>query len=109
MEYDTQTKDAFYFGYINVTSILYFSISRRSKEGNEIWIQQFTNLPIPRSLMYSQENEAIYFSLSVHSNFTLIKINSTSGEYLQRVYGGDFYQHFQYHSCVLSSDESIIF
>ena len=59
--------------------------------------------------MYSHTNEAIFISLSVRPTFYLLKMNSTSGEYLQFLKGGTIYQYHTIHTCSLSNDESTIF
>ena len=107
IEYDTETEDFFYFGYVSLNNGNF--ITRRNQNGSEVWTQNFNNILVRRSLMYSSTNEAIYVWASENTTFSLIKIDSTNGTIVQHRKGGSVYQYHGYHSCSLSNDESIIF
>ena len=107
IKYDSQTQDFIYFTETYTRGTTPYLISRRNKQGDEVWTQQFQNNLVKNSSMYSQTNGIVYSWLS-SSTFTLIRLNSTNGNSLQHLMGGSAYQRY-YHTCSLSSDESTIF
>ena len=117
IEYDSQTTDFFYLGYINENDydssnsdepVPHF-ISRMDHSGNLVWGKGYVtnyNYSSHNTLQYSSSDQALYYV--IHTDpISLVKANSSNGEILNTYHlHDDPYYHATWHNfCSLSDDE----
>ena len=105
VDYDSSSGDFFYLG----VGATYDFVSRVDRDGGFTWTRSFSQNAVRFSLMYSQTDQIVYFTLVDPTDFIIIRINSTSGNYLTSYDIPGIYQDSWAYACSLSSDESAFF